>query len=172
MKQPIIGQKVNDEAIDSLIDLLEEIADADAVFYVGYPVAASVDSPITVPALLISEKFGLVCFDVVPSANGGDIPALKLKQRSIVLALKAKLLLHPDLADDDDLAVKVNCITYALATDHDANLMTARIADPDNLAEALGACAKILPKYHGDWNGGRGLDCGKPAKIPPHAVAF
>ena len=87
MKQPIIGQKVNDEAIDSLIDLLEGIADANAVFYVGYPVAASVDSPITVPALLISEKYGLVCFDVVPSANGGDIPALKLKQRSIVLAL-------------------------------------------------------------------------------------
>jgi superfamily I DNA and RNA helicase len=147
MKQPIIGQKVNDEAIDSLIDLLDGIADADAVFYVGYPVTASVDSPITVPALLISEKYGLVCFDVVPSANVGDIPELKLKQRAIVLALKAKLLLHPDLANDDDLAVKVNCITYALVTDHNANLVAARIADPSNLAEALKMCAPFLPKY-------------------------
>ena len=35
MKQPIIGQKVNNEAIDALIDALDAIVDADAVFYVG-----------------------------------------------------------------------------------------------------------------------------------------
>ncbi|MBI4657693.1 MAG: hypothetical protein HY735_02385 [Verrucomicrobia bacterium] len=147
MKQPIIGQKVNDEAIDSLIDALEGIADADAVFYVGYPVAATVDAPITVPALLISEKFGLVCFDVVPSAKGGEIPELKQKQRAIVLALKAKLLQHPDLAADEDLAFKVNIVTYALGTDHDAKLILTRIVDANNLAEALANCAPFLPKY-------------------------
>src|SRR5262249_53333124 len=87
MKPPIIGQKVNDQAIDSLIDALDGLADAEAVLYVGYPVAATADAPITVPALLISEKIGFVCFDVVPSAKGSEVPQLKLKQRAIVLAL-------------------------------------------------------------------------------------
>ena len=102
MKNPIIGQKINDKAIDSLIDDLESIADANAEFYVGYPVAATAEASITSPALLISLKYGLVCFDVVPSANPSNIPELKGKQRAIVLALKAKLLQHPDLAGEED----------------------------------------------------------------------
>jgi len=141
MKQPIIGQKVNDEAIDSLIDALDAIADADAAFYVGYPVAATVDSPITVPALLISLKFGLVCFDAVPSATANELADIKSRQRSIVLALKAKLLQHPDLAGDDDLAFKVNVITYALASDNAAEFTAARVVDSAHLPAALESCA-------------------------------
>lgn len=137
MKQPIIGQKVNNEAIDALIDALDAIVDTEAVFYVGYPVAATIDSPITVPALLISLKFGLICFDVVPSAKASDLASIRAKQRSIVLALKAKLLQHPNLAGDDDLIFKVNVITYALVSDHDASLSAARIVDSANLREAL-----------------------------------
>jgi len=145
MKQPIIGQKINDEAIDSLIDELETIVDADAVFYVGYPVAATFDSPITVPAMLISLKYGLVCFDVVPSAKVGDLAAIKAKQNSIVLAIKSKLLQHPDLADDDDLAFKVNVITYTLVSDKDNSLVSARIVDSEYLSEVLEKCAPFPP---------------------------
>lgn len=141
MKQPIIGQKVDNEAIDALIDALDAIVDAEAVFYVGYPVAATIDSPITVPALLISLKFGLVCFDVVPSAKASDLAAIRTKQRLIVLALKAKLLQHPGLAGDDDLIFKVNVITYALVSDNDASLSAARIVDSANLRAALDSCA-------------------------------
>lgn len=140
MKQPIIGQKVNNEAIDALIDALDAIVDKDAVFYVGYPVAATIDTPITVPALLISLKYGLICFDVVPSAKPSDVADIRAKQRSIVLALKAKLLQHPGLADDDDLAFKVNVITYALSSGNDANLTNARIVDSAQLQSALESC--------------------------------
>lgn len=140
MKQPIIGQKINNEAIDTLIDALDAIVDADASFYVGYPVAATINAPITVPALLISIKYGLICFDVVPSAKAGDLADIRAKQRSIVLALKAKLLQHPDLADDDDLAFKVNVVTYALASDNDASLTAARIVDSAHLHAALETC--------------------------------
>ena len=143
MKQPIIGQKVNDQAIDALIDTLEEIADLDAIFYVGYPVAATVESPITVPALLISNKYGLVCFDVVPSAQVTNVADLKLRQRSIVLALKAKLLQHPDLAAEDDLAFKVNVITYAQVADNSPELIASRIVDSGNLEEVLYACKRF-----------------------------
>jgi superfamily I DNA and RNA helicase len=140
MRQPIIGQKINNEAIDALIDAIDAIVDPDAVFYVGYPVAATIDSPITVPALLISVRFGLICFDVVPSVKVSDLLAIKAKQRSIVLALKAKLLQHPDLADEDDLAFKVNVITYALTSNNDTSLIAARIVDTAHLATAIETC--------------------------------
>src|SRR6266550_8416657 len=106
MKPPVIGQKINEPAIDSLIDVIDDVAGEEDVLYVGYPVAATVEAPITVPALLISREFGLVCFDVVPSATVAEIAEVKSRQRSIVLALKAKLLQHPDLAEDYDLAFK------------------------------------------------------------------
>ena len=147
MKKPIIGQKVNDEAIDSLIDVLESLVDPNAEFYVGYPVAATVEASITIPALLISARYGLVCFDVVPSANASNVPELKGKQRAIVLALKAKLLQHPDLAGDDDLAFKINVITYAVVSSNDTSLRDARIVDSRTLGATLSECGQFSPEY-------------------------
>ena len=140
MRPPIIGKKIHDAAIDSLIDALEAVVDADASFYVGYPVAATIDASVTVPALLISPRHGLVCFDVIPSAREDDLAALRGQQRSIILPLKAKLLTNPDLAGDDDLAFKVNVITYALASDNSPQLAAHRIVGGDGLAAALDTC--------------------------------
>ncbi|OTP68150.1 ATP-binding domain-containing protein [Caballeronia sordidicola] len=140
MRPPIIGKKIHDAAIDSLIDMLEAVVDADASFYVGYPVAATIDASITVPALLISPQRGIVCFDVVPSAREDDLAALRGQQRSIILPLKSKLLANPDLAGDDDLAFKVNIITYALASDNSPTLTEHRIVGGDGLAAALESC--------------------------------
>lgn len=145
MKQPIIGKKINNEAIDALIDGLETIADQDAALYIGYPVAATADAPIAVPALLISEKFGFVCIDVMPSARAADINEIKSRQRSIVLALKSKLLQYPELAGDLDLAFNVNVITFALTVEESAALTTAKIVTIDGLAGALKKCTKFPP---------------------------
>ncbi|MDB5823095.1 MAG: hypothetical protein JWR21_1799 [Herminiimonas sp.] len=149
MRPPIIGRKIHDAAIDSLIDSLEAIVDAEASFYVGYPVAATIDASITVPALLISPRYGLVCFDVVPSAREEDLATLRQQQRGIILPLKSKLLANPDLAGDDDLAFKVNAITYAIATDSSVSLVENRIVDGDKLKTALDTCqpfpARLLP---------------------------
>lgn len=140
MRPPIIGKKIHDEAIDSLIDALDAVVDADASFYVGYPVASTIDASVTVPALLISPRFGLICFDVVPSAREEDLQSLRHQQRGIILPLKAKLLANPDLAGDDDLAFKVNAITYALATDGSPQLAANRIVNADGLRAALEIC--------------------------------
>lgn len=122
MKPPVIGTKIHDVGIDTLIDVLEATAEADASFYVGYPVAATIEAPITVPALLISKEYGLVCFDVVPSARNDELLALKTRQRNIILPLKSKLLANPDLAGEDDLAFKVNIITFALVSENSEEL--------------------------------------------------
>ncbi|WP_321930175.1 DEAD/DEAH box helicase [Burkholderia cenocepacia] len=146
MRPPIIGKKIHDAAIDALIDALEAIADADASFYIGYPVAATIDSAVTMPALLISPRYGLICFDVVPNARESDLVELRGQQRGIILPLKSKLLANPDLAGDDDLAFKVNVITYAQATDGSEQLKAHRIVAADGLQEALGSCQPFDPK--------------------------
>ena len=140
MKPPVIGQKINEQAIDSLIDVIDQEAGGEDVLYIGYPVAATVDAPITVPALLISIELGLICFDVVPSAKATDVDVLKARQRSIVLALKAKFLQHPGLSKDYDLAFKVNIVTYALASDQSDELIANRVFDATSLPEALKQC--------------------------------
>lgn len=152
MKAPIIGTKVHDVAIDTLIDAIENVAEEDASFYVGYPVAATIEASVTVPALLISAKYGLVCFDVVPSARSEDVAELKQRQRRVVLPLKSKLLSNPDLAGEDDLAFKVNAITFALSSDGSQILLDNRTATVENLPVALGQCspfdAKLLPSIN------------------------
>ena len=145
MKHPIIGKKIHGEAIDALIDALEALADGDASFYVGYPVAATIDASITVPALLISPQYGLICFDVVPVAREEDLPSLKEQQRKIILPLKAKLLANPDLAGDEDLAFRVNVITFALNFAESSLLSANKITGADGLKLALEACAPFPP---------------------------
>lgn len=141
MKPPVIGQKINEPAIDSLIDALDEAAGDEDVLYIGYPVAATIEAPITVPALLISTTFGLVCFDVVPSVKPSDAGAIKARQRAIVLALKSKLLQHPDLADEYDLAFKINIITYTLAHEPAPEPAGVYIADAGSLHDILIKCS-------------------------------
>ncbi len=151
MKPPVIGRKVNDEAIDALIDSLEAIADPDDVFYIGYPVAATIDEPVTVPALLVSPRIGLVCFDVVPNATIGALQNYKDAQRRIVVAMKSKLLQHEPLVEVDgfDLAFRVNIVTYAIAADEDPSLSRAKIVSDRGLREALESCSgfsvELLP---------------------------
>lgn len=144
MKKPVIGTKKNPEAIDNLIDLLERVADEDANFFIGYPVASTIDSPITVPALLISPEFGLVCFDVIPYARSADLSLLKAEQRKIVLPLKSKLLQHIELAGEDDLAFKINTVTYAISSD--ADLSSHKIVtNADELQLVLESCERFPP---------------------------
>jgi superfamily I DNA and RNA helicase len=148
MKPPVIGTKVNAEAIDALIDALEPIADAEASFYVGYPVAATSDAAVTVPALLISPRFGLVCFDVVSAARAEDAQRLRAQQGRIVVPLKAKLLANVDLAGDDfELGFKVNVMTFALNCAADATLTAAKIVGEAQLATALAACIPFDNRY-------------------------
>lgn len=148
MKPPVIGTKVDAQAIDSLIDALEGVAEEDATFYVGYPVAATTETAITVPALLISSRFGLVCFNVVANGREDDLNTLKDQQRRIVLPLKAKLLQNPDLAGDDfDLGFKINAITFALHCENSINLQNSKIVGPDQLTDALAGCSPFGEKY-------------------------
>ena len=148
MKPPVIGTKIDAQAIDLLIDALEAIVENDAMFYVGYPVAATTETAVTVPALLISSQFGLVCFNVVANAREEDLPTLRDQQRRVVLPLKAKLLQNQDLAGDDfDLGFKINAITFAMHCENSNSLENAKVVGSDKLADALAKCSPFNDRY-------------------------
>lgn len=54
---------------------------------------------------------------------------------------------NPDLAGDDDLAFKVNVITFALASDQDAHLVNSRVVDAAGVSAALAACVPFDSSY-------------------------
>ena len=107
---------------------LRPVADADAALYVGYPVAATADEAITVPALLISPNYGLIVFDVRAAVQPEDLPELKERQDDIVLAIKAKLLQHRGLTRGSDLAIAINPL----------NVLSSRSRDPQRCRRSDG----------------------------------
>lgn len=143
MKPPVIGKKIHEETVDSLIDVLEILAEESASLYVGYPIASTVESSIAMPALLISERFGIVCIDIAPYASMSDLGKIKKGQRDILLPLKAKLLANPELAGDEDLAFKVNVITFSSGCDDEDLLKENKVAVASTLKEVLDACSKF-----------------------------
>jgi superfamily I DNA and RNA helicase len=147
MKAPIIGRKVNEVAIDSLIDALEKTADAEAVLYVGYPVAATADEAITIPALLTSPKHGLIAFDVRASIKAEDVPEVQQRQDEIVLAIKAKLLQHRSLTKGSDLAIPINILTYCPEIPTTKGFSTLSVASATTLSNALDRSKTFGPDY-------------------------
>jgi superfamily I DNA and RNA helicase len=147
MKSPIIGRKINEGAIDTLIDALEALGDEQAVLYVGYPVVATADEAITVPALYVSETFGLIAFDVRPSAGENDISEIRARQDEIGLAVKAKLLQYRDLTEGMDLAFTINVLTYCPSFAPVALWNPEGIVNAQNLRSAMVRAKRFDPKY-------------------------
>lgn len=150
MKDTIIGKKVNDAAIDTLIDLLEANADADSIFYAGYPIVPNIEASITIPALLISKQFGLVCFDIEAAASIQNIDKYRERQKKISIAMKSKLLNYENLCNEDDLAFQVNVITFSMgAVDAtlENDLFSRKITTSNNLKEMLSTCRPFESAY-------------------------
>jgi superfamily I DNA and RNA helicase len=130
-----------------LIDALGALGDEEAVLYIGYPVVATADEAITVPALFVSESFGLIAFDVRPSAQEDSLPEIQQRQQEIVLALKAKLLQYRDLAEGVDLAITINVLTYCPAFNPTGPWKPDGIVNSENLRSALAKTKTFDQKY-------------------------
>src|SRR4051812_365342 len=103
----VIGRKANEAAIDSLIEDVEGLADDTATLYIGYPIIATEDESVTLPAVLVSKNFGFVIFDLESAAGDGtsNIDSLKDRHDSIVRAVRAKLFAFKDLSRGRELGV-------------------------------------------------------------------
>ncbi|MCP4104646.1 MAG: ATP-binding domain-containing protein, partial [Desulfobacteraceae bacterium] len=122
-------------------------------FYVGYPILASADESITLDALLIAERIGLVVFHI-PNVHEIDLTSsehlekLRDIQDSLFFALENNLGRHENLRKRRSLAVNVNVVSYIPNSNNtDIDRYEVIVAKKENLKTILDHCQKTDPHY-------------------------
>lgn len=100
------------ESSKSLADELSAIEDLTGYLYLGYPIIGSPTGPIKFDALLVSDKVGLIAFDLVEGTDLGDFEG---RQDDIASMLDVRLKPHAGLKDKRTLKFDIRVVTYAPA---------------------------------------------------------
>jgi len=100
------------ESSKSLAEELSLIDGLTGYLYIGYPVIGSPTGPMKFDALLVSDKAGLVGFDLVEGTDLGDYQG---RQDDIASMLDVRLKPHAGLKDRRTLKFEIRVVTYAPA---------------------------------------------------------
>lgn len=119
----------------ALADALMSFPDATGYLYVGYPVIGSPTGPMKLDALLVSETFGLVAFDLVEGTELGDF---EFRQDEIAAMLDVRLKPHPGLKAGRQLKFPVVVITFA-----PAKTLLPQTEEPYHIANDASVRAKV-----------------------------
>ena len=108
-------------------------AEVDGTVYLGYPVLATADDPVSIDALLVSPTHGLVAFQIAEGAPDGPgaWPPYIDSQDRLYAALESHLGRHSTLRRGRQLAFSIRTVTV-FPTD---------IASPDGVEEGSYYCS-------------------------------
>src|SRR5690242_18109009 len=100
MLQVVYGQTKNRVVADKLVNAIQPIG-LDGTLYIGYPVLAAAEEPVTIDALLLSKQQGLVAFIFEPNVPTPEASAawdqLKNSQDRVYFAVTTHLSRHDNL---------------------------------------------------------------------------
>lgn len=85
---------------------------ADGYLYIGYPIIGSPLGPMKFDALLVSQEYGVIAFDLVEGLDLGDY---KPRLDEIASMLEVKLKPYPTLKTGRSLRFTINAVTFAPA---------------------------------------------------------
>ena len=114
--------------------------DLTGSLYFGYPVLATVDEPVTVDALLVSEERGLVAFRMVETAvqTEEQVEALREDLDKLFVALENSLRRNDDLRSGRRLAFDIQIVAlFPVQPNILVNLDSNVLATPESLSTAL-----------------------------------
>ena len=96
---------------DRLVEIFEEsFADEEGVLYVGYPVLSSSDESVSIDALVVSRKYGVVAINLVEGKDAGEYGEI---QDDVASLLEAKFMQHKVLRKGRRLLAEPSTLTYA-----------------------------------------------------------
>ena len=107
--------------------------------FIGYPILASPEQPLTIDALLISPTTGVVVIDVI---EGDDFSGHEERQDALANNIEAKLRLHHSMMDRRSLKIAVHVLSFApLYTQHSLPRADPDypITNPNTLLETIGS---------------------------------
>jgi superfamily I DNA and RNA helicase len=148
MLELVIGVKAK-STIHNLISELRSL-DLEGTLYIGYPILATPDETTFIDAMLVSDQYGAVVFDLEQNdpKSEGFWDALAARQDSIYSAVYQKLFMHEELRERRKLAVEISIVTFL---PYDATPPPAKqdilVAGPQALADLLASLPAIDRKY-------------------------
>ena len=93
-----------------LARLLANAPELSGQLFIGYPILGTSTGSYPIDALLVSEKGGVVIFDLVEGTDTGDYQE---RQDDSYNKLEAKLKVYPHLMDRRNLRVPIETISFA-----------------------------------------------------------
>lgn len=109
MVKIIRGANEKIASAEDLVSFFEHFED-DGFLYLGYPIIGSVEGALNLDAIYISEKYGILAFDLVESTVYEDREDIR---DEIYNKLEIKLKDYKALVKKRNLMVEINVITYA-----------------------------------------------------------
>lgn len=119
----------------ALADAVATFPHASGYLYVGYPVIGSPTGPMKLDALLVSDTFGLIAFDLVEGTELGDF---KARQDEVASMLDVRLKPYAGLKTGRELKFPVVVFTFA-----PAKALLPIVEDPYRIANANDIRAKL-----------------------------
>lgn len=139
----IYGSTQKRVQIDLLIQAIERIDEA-ATFYIGYPILATIDEAISIDALLVSNKRGLVIFSIPNATNNSE--QIKDEQDKLYFSMQGMLSKYPGLRKGRELAFTINVISFI--PDMSQSFKTdILIASASNIQKVLNKTKPFDPQY-------------------------
>lgn len=109
MVKIIRGANEKIASAEDLVSFFENFED-DGFLYLGYPIIGSVEGALNLDAIYISEKYGIIAFDLVESTVYEDREDIR---DEIYNKLEIKLKDYKALVKKRNLMVEINVVTYA-----------------------------------------------------------
>lgn len=109
MVKIIRGANEKIASAEDLVSFFEHFED-DGFLYLGYPIIGSVEGALNLDAIYISEKYGILAFDLVESTVYEDREDIR---DEIYNKLEIKLKDYKALVKKRNLMVEINVVTYA-----------------------------------------------------------
>lgn len=131
----IKGSAKKPVSTDRLVEIFEKhFSDEQGVLYVGYPVLSTPDDAVSIDALLISKRHGVIAFHLIEGKEAGSFGDV---QDDIGSLLETKLKAHKALRKGRNLLAEPYTITYAPAIKHLPDDEDHIIANDLNLIEEI-----------------------------------
>jgi superfamily I DNA and RNA helicase len=139
MLEVVYGQTRKQTIANRVVAALQPLG-LDGTVFIGYPVLASADEPISIDALLVCKEHGLVAFvfepDAPPSADAAAWQKFQGEQDRVFFALTTSLARHA-LRKGRELAFAVNVVTLFPALVGAPDLSNFQVTDISKLPDEL-----------------------------------
>jgi len=155
MFEVVYGQTKKKLIADKLVGVVEPLG-LHGTLYIGYPVIASADDPITIDALLVSKEHGVVAFAFetsLPAVSDHEKwQVLGDEQDRVFFALKTYLAKYQNLRKGRDLGVDVNALTLVPVLSQMPADVSLEVSDVPGLAQTLKKFSPLPADYERPLN--------------------